>query len=257
MNTAAFGLIVPTLGQRFDYLQESIQSALDARVGEIVIVAPSESDVKDFVSAGRVRFVSDPKSGLAAAINAGERALSDQVKYFNWLGDDDRLSKGSVESALRIIDDGMGFVFGNCEYIDYLGRPFLKIRSGQYALKLMRFGPDLVPQPGAVIDREAFNRVGRLDETLNWAFDLDLFIRLAMTYKPKHIDITLAQFRWHSGSLTAGQRKGSIRESAHVRKSHLPPMLQPLSPLWEKPGQFLSAVAGQRLNKKIVGFSER
>ena len=246
-----FGLIVPTLGLRPDYLRESIQSAVDAQVGQIVIVAPSPDPINDIVKPGLITYVEDPKRGLAAAINAGESALSERTKYFNWLGDDDKLMKDSVVSALKVSGSGVSFVFGNCEYIDHLGAPFLKIRSGRYALTLMRFGPDLVPQPGAVINRAAFNRVGRLDESLKWAFDLDLFIRLSKDSQPKYIDMTLAQFRWHAGSLTAGQRRGSISESVAVRRQHLSPVLRAVSPAWEVPGQLLSAAAGWRLNKKV------
>jgi GT2 family glycosyltransferase len=255
MTIENFGLIIPTLGLRPDYLRESIQSALDAQVGQIVIVAPSEDQVQDFIKPGLATYVEDPKRGLAAAINVGERALSESTKFFNWLGDDDRLTKDSVVSALEVSESNVSFVFGNCEYIDHLGNPFLKIRSGRYALTLMRFGPDLVPQPGAVINRDAFNRVGRLDETLKWAFDLDLFIRLSKDSRPRHIDLVLAQFRWHAGSLTAGQRKGSITESALVRRRHLPIMLRAVSSTWEAPGQLLSAIAGRRLNKKVSALS--
>jgi hypothetical protein len=115
----------------------------------------------------------------------------------------------------------------------------------------MRFGPDLVPQPGAVIDRSAFVDIGRLDESLKWAFDLDLFIRLAQEFQPRHLNETVAQFRWHEGSLTAGQRRGSIAESAKVRRHHLPRWIRPIASLWEVPGQFLSTVAGRRLNRKV------
>jgi hypothetical protein len=255
MTIEDFGLIIPTLGLRPDYLRESVQSALDAQVGQIVIVAPSTEPIKDLIKPGLVTYVEDPKQGLAAAINTGERALTERTKYFNWLGDDDKLTKDSVVSALKVSGNGVSFVFGDCEYIDHRGHPFLKIRSGRYALILMRFGPDLVPQPGAVINREAFHRVGRLDESLKWAFDLDLFIRLSKDAKPKHIDLTLAQFRWHAGSLTAGQRKGSITESALVRRRHLPIVLRAISAMWEAPGQMLSAIAGQRLNKKVGALS--
>ena len=60
----------------------------------------------------------------------------------------------------------------------------------------MQFGPQLLPQPGSLFDRAVFERVGGLDESLKWAFDLDLFLKLRGCGRVEFVDAPLAEFRW-------------------------------------------------------------
>jgi GT2 family glycosyltransferase len=115
---------------------------------------------------------------------------------------------------------------------------------------MLRFGPDLVPQPGALFRRSAFEKVGGLRADLGWAFDFDLFIRLSKTGKLRFINKELARFRWHPESLSVEYRKKSVKEASQVRVSHLPALLRPLSILWEYPVQQATLVAGKRVTAK-------
>ena len=140
--------------------------------------------------------------------------------------------------------------FGACDYIDTEGHVVWINKSGQWAALLLRVGPDLIPQPGALFRRAAFEAVGGLQSNLGWAFDFDLFIRLSKVGKLKYIDKTLAQFRWHPESLSVEHRKKSVAEASQIRVSHLPPLLRPISFLWEYPVQQATLVAGNRLTKR-------
>ena len=67
--------------------------------------------------------------------------------------------------------------------------------------------------------------VGGLDESFKWAFDLDLFLRLAGRGQMKFVDQTLAEFRWHAEipqqdrSVPRGDRQ-SLRHLAPVCSCH-------------------------------------
>jgi hypothetical protein len=241
------GLVVPTLGTRQEYLRSSLESIRQSGDVHIAVVAPTQECVREVVGAGLVdQFVQDPGGGPGRAIDCGIRQLPAQIRFVNWLGDDDLLEPFSMTlmSSLLEHDNQVGFVYGQCRYIDSEGKEILLNRSGQWAASLMRFGPDLVPQPGSLFRRELYVDVGGLDFSLGWAFDLDLFIKFSKRSRIQYQPSIVSSFRWHQGSLSVGSRSGSVAESSRVRKAHLPSILEKISEIWELPVRHLSKVLG-------------
>ncbi len=247
------GIVVPTLGERPDYLQECLRSIRAAGEAQILVVAPSSLDSTSLKSEGLIdAFIVDEGGGLASAINQGIRALPSSVEYVNWLGDDDLLTPGSLDATAEILDSESDAVmaFGACDYIDSLGNTVWKNQFGTWAVPLLRFGPDLIPQPGALFRRSAFEAAGGLNTNFGWAFDFDLFIRLSKRGKLQYINQTLAKFRWHPESLSVEHRRQSVAEASQVRVSHLPIWLRPLSIVWEWPVMQATLIAGKRVTAK-------
>jgi hypothetical protein len=210
-------------------------------------------DTSNLQSAGLVdSVVTDTGSGLPAAINSGVDSLPESVEYVNWLGDDDLLMSGTLSSSISVLDQKQEVVmaFGACDYIDSHGEIVWENRSGQWAVPLLRFGPDLIPQPGALFRRSTFKAVDGLKTNLGWAFDFDLFIRFSKSGKLHYISQTLAQFRWHPESLSVEHRKKSVAEASQVRISHLPAVLRALSFIWEYLVRQATLIAGQRVTAK-------
>jgi GT2 family glycosyltransferase len=248
-------VVVPTLGQRPDYLFESLSSIRAAGESLICIVAPSSADLSEIESAGLIDTrVDDPKTGLPAAINHGFSSLSSNIKFITWLGDDDLLEPSSITktSALMRQDEAASAVFGQCHYIDPSGVRILTNASGKWAVPLISFGPDLIPQPGSLMRRSAFDAFGGLRTDLGWAFDVDLFINLKKQGKVRYLKEPLASFRWHPESLSVGQRDGSVREASQVRVEYLPKVLRKVSVLWEPPLRWATLKAGAALNNRAL-----
>lgn len=124
--------------------------------------------------------------------------------------------------------------------------------SGRWAVPLLSFGPDLIPQPGSLIRRSVFNSFGGLRTDLGWAFDVDLFINLKKHGKVRYLNQPLASFRWHPESLSVGQRDGSVREASQVRVQYLPKGLKQVSFLWEPALRWATKRAGTSLNKRVL-----
>ncbi len=245
------GIVVPTLGKRPEYLRQCLESIRSAGQAHVLLVAPTSFDARSLLPSELFdQVVVDPASGLSAAINLGVESLPTSVEFINWLGDDDVLTEGSITTAARELEASkkVVMVFGSCDYINTEGEVVWKNRSGQWAVPLLRFGPDLIPQPGALFRRSAFDKVGALKSTYDWAFDFDLFIELSKIGELKFIDQTLAQFRWHPESLSVEFRKKSVNEASQVRVSHLPTCLQVISLLWEYPVKQATLMAGRRLS---------
>lgn len=247
------GIVVPTLGNRPDYIEQCLRSIRFAGDAHILLVAPASFDSSAVKSSGLIdSAVVDQGGGLPAAINQGINELPSHVEYVNWLGDDDLLTGGSLETTVKVLENEAEavMVFGSCDYIDGKGQTIWANSSGQWAVPLLRFGPDLIPQPGALFRRAAFEKVGGLRTDLGWAFDFDLFIRLSRTGKLRFIKQTLAKFRWHPESLSVEHRKKSVAEASAVRVSHLPAALKPASFLWEYPVRQATLIAGKRVTAK-------
>ena len=179
------GMVVPTLGDRPQFLEQSLRSIRSSGDVEIVVVRPSTASAIDGVIAPLVdRIIDDPMRGLAAAINCGIAALGSSVEFASWLGDDDRLTDGSLRRARQVLSSRprASLVYGQCRYIDADNRELFVNSSGRYASPLMLCGPQLVPQPGSLFRRSSFEKVGGLDEGLKWAFDLDLFLKIGRAH---------------------------------------------------------------------------
>jgi glycosyltransferase involved in cell wall biosynthesis len=99
------GIVVPTLGERPDYLEQCLKSIRKAGESHILIVAPKSFDNSGLISSGLVdSVIEDPGAGLPAAINQGIDSLPKSVEYINWLGDDDLPKPGSLSKCSDALD---------------------------------------------------------------------------------------------------------------------------------------------------------
>jgi len=252
--THKVGIVVPTLGTRPEFLDQCLESIKNASLGSnsayVIVVAPKSFLAENHVASGSIhKLVLDPGKGLSEAINVGMRSMPEDVQYLNWLGDDDLLTENSLDLASAALDGDSSTVavFGGCDYIDSKGTVVWTNHSGPWATPLLRFGPDLIPQPGALFRKKSFEAVGGLDSRYDWAFDLDLFIKLSKVGKLKHVKSTLSNFRWHPESLSVEYRQMSVNEASRVRVSHLPNTLKPFSVVWEFPVRLATMMAGNNV----------
>jgi GT2 family glycosyltransferase len=156
---------------------------------------------------------------MSNAINDGWRTFGDDHDYWAWLGDDDELTPLSTARTVDYLQrhPRAAMVYGRCDYIDADGRVRFQVRPSALAARLLRWGPDLVPQPGSVARASAVRSAGFVDETLRYAMDLDLFLRLSDVGTIGYTPHVLARFRWHGGSTTVGSPEASDAEARQVR----------------------------------------
>ena len=255
MSSPEIGIVVPTLGTRPEYLVQCLRSIRDAGSSLIHIVMPVSASLPPEITTDLYDLViADPGTGLAAAIHTGLVTFPEPVRFINWLGDDDLLKPGSLDTASDALrkDANAVLVFGGCDYINSMNQVIFTNKSGRYAVPLMRVGPQLIPQPGSLFRREAYEKIGGLNSEFKWAFDLDLLIRLSQAGKMKFLNRTLASFRWHDDSLSVGGRDGSVREASRIRKRCLPRWLKPISELWEFPMRYAIRYAGTKVSRRRV-----
>jgi hypothetical protein len=249
------GIIVPTIGGRPEYLPLALQSIRDAGNAYVILVGNKGFDASNFLESGLIdEYLDEQEPRLSASITFGINSLPSHIRFVSWLGDDDLLMPNSLTLVTKRIleSDQPVMVFGGCLYIDPAGRPIWNQRSGQWAVPLLRFGPQLIPQPGSIFRRDVFESLGGLSREYGWAFDFNLFIGLSKHGRIAFLRETLACFRWHPGSLSVGLRRESVAEASAVRVSHLPTWLRGISPIWEWPVKQATYLAGVRLGKKLA-----
>ena len=249
------GVVVPTIGERPQYLETTLKSIRDAGESYIVLVGRQGFDASSYQKSGLVDlYVDEEGTSVPNKINQGFRALPENIEYITWIGDDDLLAPSSLEVATTALDkqDKPVLVFGHCQYIDSDGNDVLVKRSGSWAVPLLTFGPQLIPQPSAFFRRDAFEKVGGLLDKFQFAFDFDLFLKLSKSGKSVFIDQILSSHRWHKTSLTYSRRWESVREASRVRVSNMPAAVRLISYLWEYPVMGITYLAGSVLSSDAL-----
>lgn len=247
-------VVIPTLGER----PQTLAGALDSVVAQegvsttLVVVVPAEAAGARATAQTRgAVIVDDPGKGLSAAVNAGVAARGHE-EFYAWIGDDDLMRPGGLATLSQLLtkrDDAV-VAYGACDYIDEEDRIVAVSRAGRLAVGLLSWGPDLVPQPASLTRLDAMERVGPYDETLRFAMDLDMFLRLKQVGSFVSTHTPVAAFRWHPDSLTVSNRALSLAESEAVKRRYLPRAVRPLSPLWDLPVRLATRMAAGGVNAR-------
>jgi GT2 family glycosyltransferase len=256
----AVGVVVPTIGERPQYLDSTLKSIREAGESFIVLVGRKGFDASSYQKAGLVDlYIDEVETSVPNKINQGFRALPENIKYITWIGDDDLLSPRALGIAVQTLEkpEKPVLVYGHCQYIDSHSNHVLVKRSGRWAVPLLRFGPQLIPQPSAFFRRDAFEKVAGLSDKFQFAFDFDLFLKLTNLGKAVFIDQILSSHRWHATSLTYSRRWESVREASKVRVSNLAPVIRLISFVWELPIQLITYFAGTFLSSELVSKLKR
>jgi hypothetical protein len=258
------GVVVPTIGERPQYLESTLKSIREAGESFIVLVGRNGFDASSYQKAGLVDlYVDEVEASVPNKINQGFRSLPESIEYITWIGDDDLLSPRALDIAVQALEkpEKPVLVYGHCQYIDSDGNDVLIKRSGSWAVPLLRFGPQLIPQPSAFFRRDAFEKVGGLSDKFQFAFDFDLLFKLTNLGKAVFIDQILSSHRWHATSLTYSRRWESVREASKVRVSNMPTLARTVSFLWEYPVMavtyFAGAVLSSDLTSKLKGRNSK
>lgn len=250
------GIVVPTLGTRIEYLSECLNS-LESEEVFITVIGPDDLSQKTDLSHADL-IIDDQGLTLPEAINKGVKALPKSIEYVSWLGDDDSLLPGAIEVQLEMLDGDTDVVatYGKCQYVDAHGNDLVIQRSGQFATSLLSWGPNLIPQPGGLFRRSAWEKLNGLESVFSQAFDTDLFLRMKEIGDIRFVERTLANYRWHQEALSVVNRWRSIQESSLARKRRAGLSILN-SPLVDWPVRLATLVAGKLLSMRLKVIGSR
>jgi len=245
-------IVIPTLGRRPEFLEQAMASIAQQSVSaDLLLVSPDTPEVERLAGEFGAQRIDDPGS-LPAAVNAGVAWAGDRYEYLNWLGDDDLLEPGSLAATVAALDTDSGSVlaYGACRYIDHANQELWISRAGKWAPRILKWGPDLIPQPGMLVRATTWHAVGGVDETLHFAFDLDLLLKLHKHGSFVDVGAVVSSFRWHPDSLTVADRSKSLHESQVARRRALGPVARKCAWMWEGPVRLATRFAAAEVTRR-------
>lgn len=252
--------VIPTLGTRIDYLEQTLRSVRDQQVAvDLVLVCPaSAAEARAIGERFGARWVPDPGS-LPGAINAGVATAHATTQFVTWLGDDDLLTPDSLRRTVTALEHNprASVAYGACVYIDAQGRRLWVSRAGSLAQWILTWGPQLIPQPGMLVRRQAWDSVGGLDESFRFAFDFDLLLKLRRFGTFVAIPDEVSCFRWHRGSLTVSDRTTNLHESETAKRRYLRPWQRRMKWTWEAPVRIATRIAAGEVDRRARRVSAR
>ena len=260
MAPAALLVVLPTLGDRMEFLETTLRSCRDLAElvpTKVAMVLPSGAvQARALGSQYGVVLIDDPDSGMADAVNAGLGARTTE-EFYVWVGDDDELVPQGVAALMGALGDRPSAVvaYGHCDYIDGTGSVIGRSKAGPLATALLPWGPNLIPHPGTIVRLDALEALGGFDSRLSYALDLDVFLKLRRVGDFITAPTVSARFRWHADSATVADRSSSTREAITVKNRHLPALLRPLSWMWNYPVAWASQVAAWAVTVRARNLS--
>jgi len=164
-------------------------------------------------------LVERPGQNQSQAINTGLQLASGEIVA--WLNADDCYARGALTFVRKHFAESpqLDVLFGDCDVVDDTDHLLWREAPGHYDYqRLLRRG-NYLAQPSVFLRKDVLKRVGLLDESLEYAMDYDLWLRLRGA-RIEYVPRVLAMFRWHSRSKTARNQMGNWREILRIVRRH-------------------------------------
>ena len=205
MTGVSFVLPVRNAGPRLAETVASIAAQADGRPMEIIVIEDGSQDgsaalLRSLAGGCGLTVVDGPRSGAAAAVNAGIRLASQPIVC--QVDQDVVLADGWLPTLVAALDDpGVGAAQG-CYVSDPAASFFARVMALDLEQRYSRIGtyPDHVCTGNTAYRAAALRDVGLLDESLGYGYDNDLSYRLqAAGYRLRFCPDARSTHRWREG----------------------------------------------------------
>jgi glycosyltransferase involved in cell wall biosynthesis len=210
-------IVTPCYNQG-EFIRATIESVLsqDYPNLEYIVMDGGSTDQTAAVVAeyaGRLTWISEKDRGQAHAINKGfARARGEIVA---WLNSDDLYLPGAVRRAVDAFErvPHTGAIYGEGYLMDRDGRPTGRFPATEpFNLWKLVYLSDYVLQQSTFFRRAAVADVGWLDETLHYALDWDLLIRLGQRFGLHYVPEYFGVLREHPDAKTYSGGRRRVEE---------------------------------------------
>ncbi len=214
-------LVTPHLNQG-KYLERAIRSVLDQEYPNleyIIVDGGSASDSLDVIRkyADKLSYwVSEKDSGQSHAINKGFNRSTGRI--MGWLNADDQLERGALHHVAEHMQHDCEWLAG-ASVIDIEGRqkPMMRMMSGTKTRdSILPWYKNWFPQPSTFWTRELWQKAGRIDETLHYVMDYELWLRMSRYAQLKTTSKVLSRCFLHKGSKSYTKRRKVFGEMMEV-----------------------------------------
>lgn len=205
-------IVTPSYNQAA-YLERTILSVLGQdypRIEYIVMDGGSTDGSADIIRryADRLAYWESSKDkGQTDAINKGFSHAHGAI--LAWLNSDDILYPHAVREAVDYLTahPDCGLVYGNCDFIDAEDRTIGHFNALQTDYKKLTHGYVHIPQQASFWRADLWRQVGPLDDSIYFAMDYDLWLRLAKVSRIQYLPAAepWAAFRLHADAKTIAE----------------------------------------------------
>ena len=202
-------IVTPSYNQA-QFIERTIQSVLNQdypNIEYLIIDGGSTDGSVEIIRKYEHRlayWVSEPDRGQSHAMNKGFKRATGNI--LAWINSDDEYTHGAISNVVRAFSQypDVGMIHGNCDVIDEYDNVKKHIESHECDLEQIIRG-NIIAQPSAFFKKEVIEEVGLLDETLDYAMDYDLWLKICSKYRVKYLPLAIARFRHHLYSKTISQ----------------------------------------------------
>jgi glycosyltransferase involved in cell wall biosynthesis len=216
--------VVVGVYNRPDLVGAAIGSVLSQTRRDFELVVYDDGSTDDTAAAAeraaggdpRVRVVRGEHRGFTAAVNRAAALCTG--RYLGWVDSDDALAPTALEETAAVLEaePDVGMV-----YTDYLTmNPAGQVVGPGSRTKIPysrdRLLIDFMTFHFRLMRRRLFDAVGGVDETLDYAQDYDLCLKLSEVTEIRHLARPLYFYRVHRASMSLGNRLKQIEASGEA-----------------------------------------
>jgi glycosyltransferase involved in cell wall biosynthesis len=168
---------------------------------------------------GKLKLFVEPDRGQSDAINKGMRVATGEI--VGWLNSDDVLLPGALHAVAEAFSKNPDAVviYGVGAKTDLDGSIIKKVPFREFCPKRLSWAFGAV-QPAMFFRRDAYWKVGGLDESLHYAMDWDLLLKLSKIGKVVTIPQHLANIRYYEETKTNTGGWKRMKEIALIGRRH-------------------------------------
>jgi glycosyltransferase involved in cell wall biosynthesis len=198
-----FTVVTPSFNQG-QFLEQTICSVLDQKYPnfEYIIMDGGSTDnsveiIKKY-SEHLASWESTPDRGQAHAINKGFTRARGEILC--WINSDDWYLPGAFYSAaIEFQKRKADFLYGGCllRHEESAHDYFVRMPQTLHRISSDLSVFDFIDQPSSFWSRRVWEAIGPLDESLNYAFDWDFFIRVSRQFELHCTEAIFSAYRHH------------------------------------------------------------
>jgi glycosyltransferase involved in cell wall biosynthesis len=207
----------------------------------------------------KISWLSEKDRGQSEALNKGFRRAKGDI--IGWLNSDDRYLPDCFAHVVEAFEQNpdVDIVYGDYRIVDELGNVIKIKREIEFSEFILLYHRVLyIPTTATFFRSRVFKEENWLEENLQYAMDLELFIRLAIKgYRFKHISKVLADFRLQPNSKTCSSPDGQRREHRQITYSVVPLLRSLKSPFLRSLALFAlrsMAIVKRSFEKAVKGY---
>ena len=215
------------------YIEETIRSVYlqTTKDFELIVVDDGSTDYTQAIVKRNLmlphRLITQKNQGEAAARNTGlKNAIG---KYIAFLDCDDLYHYEKLKYCIEFLEKNRdyGMVYGNYAYLiepdkftNWKNWDFSFSNNGSGDIFIKQFIENNINILTTLVRRECFEKVGLFDESIPYASDSDMWIRISAYYKIGYINKCMGYYRLHNTNVSIDRETCLLHRIASINKNY-------------------------------------